>query len=90
MRARLSNCFFFAVWQKRRHPRSYVVWRDSDFYPGLHFLWARRYRDGRVVFLSLVPQGRNADGSYTGKPAPKLKRLFPPILFRGVLVRGDK
>lgn len=91
MQTPLSNCLLFALWMCiTRRKRSYISTRWSDFYFGPHFLWTKRYRSGRFVMLSLVPQGRNPDGSYTGKPAPKFKRKCPPFLFRGVLVRGDE
>lgn len=86
-----SNCLIFALWMWVKQPRSsYVSWRLSHYYRGPHFLWTKRYRSGRFVMLAMVPEGRNADGSWTGKPAPKIRRWFPPVLFRGVLVRGDE
>lgn len=78
MQTRLSNCLFFAIRMWLQRPKtSYVAMRWSHYYPGPHFLWAKRYRDGRVKFVSLVP------------PGAKTKRICPPCLFLGVLKRGD-
>lgn len=85
-----SNCLIFALWMVFTRPHTYFAARKSHYYWGPHFLWEKRYRDGRIKMLSLVPQGKNPNGSYTGKPAPKVKRIFPPILFVGVLARGDE
>lgn len=85
-----SNCLFFALWMRYKHPGSYKVSRKSPYYWGKHYLWGKRYKDGRVKLLSLVPQGRDAQGRLTGKPAAKISRICPPFLFHGVLRRDDE
>lgn len=69
-----SNCLLFAVWMWARRPDSYIAMRRSHYYPGPHFLWAKRYRDGRVKFVSFVPDDDD-------------KRVWP--IFSGHLKRGD-
>lgn len=72
-----SNCLIFALWMWLTHPGSYLVMRRSRFYPGPHFLWGVPDRSGGIRLVHYVPQ------------APR-RRLFPPLVFKGRLKRGDK
>lgn len=72
----MSNCLFFALWMWFRHPDSYLLIRRSHYYPGPHFMWGRRQRNGHWRVVHYVPV----------IPKP---RLIPPLIFRGRLRLGD-
>lgn len=77
---KFSNCLVFALMlyyrRRRKGKKGFVISRQSKYYKGPHFMYARMRENKTAQLVGFVPK------------YPK-QRTFPPPFFEGKIVWGD-